>query len=338
MPLEFSTADVWPTHMYRYSRALNVLTLRNLRLLWFTSSVSFFSSCNFVLLRQNRLESQLTKVGLQKRTLTNSTISMSYWEGGTASSKPPVLLVHGFGASGLWQWTELASELARDRRVIIPDLLWFGDSAPSRRDFQIDTQVDAVSALLDSMQLRQVDVVGVSYGGIVGHELSAAQPERVRKLILVDTPARFYSQADLDGLLKRLKTNHLSKILVPEEPAGIKVLLDACYEDPPWVPDFALRQTFDLLYSKHRTEQTALLDTAIAELAHLSSRPGQSTAPTRVIWGENDPLFPLDVGRKVAESLKAELVVIPKTRHMPVLEKPAEFNRHVREFLDDVRN
>lgn len=338
MPLDISVADVRTNPTNRYSRALNTLTLRNLRLLCFTSSVSFFSSCNFVVLRQNRLESQLVKVGLTKRTLTNSSFSMSYWEGGKTSSKPPVLLVHGFGASGLWQWTELASELARDRQVIIPDLLWFGDSAPNNRDFQIDTQVNAVGALVDSLQLRQVDVVGVSYGGIVGHEYSAAHPERVHKLVLVDTPARFYSQADLDALLKRLKTNHLSKILVPEEPAGIRVLLEACYEDPPWVPEFALRQTFDLLYSRHRDEQTALLDTAIAELAHLNSRPGNCTAPTRVIWGENDPLFPLEVGRRVAASLKAKLVVIPKTRHMPVLEKPAEFNRHVREFLDDVRN
>ena len=55
---------------------------------------------------------------------------------------------------------------------------------------------------------------------------------------------------------------------------------------------------------------------------------------TLLVWGEHDPLFPVEVGERLAHSLeRSELVVIPNTRHAPNVEEPRLFNDIVLEFL-----
>lgn len=109
-----------------------------------------------------------------------------YW----ANDGPPVVLLHG--GSGSWNhWVRnIAALVAAGRQVWVPDLPGFGESArpPDGGD------ADAVPAPLEAA-LRTllgdvaVDLVGFSFGGMVGGLLAAQQPARVRRLILVGAPA-----------------------------------------------------------------------------------------------------------------------------------------------------
>lgn len=300
------------------------------------------SGCNVVRMTEHRLERQYTRAELAPQTLSTQGLELSYRDGGAAShtDHTPVLLLHGFGASAIWQWPHQAQELAQTRRVIVPDLLWFGDSIAVAQDFSLDAQVHAMQLLLDELEAHGmsggvVDVVGVSYGGLVAHELAVQEPTRVRKLVLVDSPGRAFSLAEYQALCARFGVDSAAKFLIPTDEAGVQVLLELAYAHPPKAPDWAKRQILAGLYADYPIQKAALINTLVADIDELASRPLPAPRPTLVIWGEHDPVFPLDAGQRLTTMLDARIVVIPDARHAPNMEHPKPFNQALIEFLDE---
>jgi pimeloyl-ACP methyl ester carboxylesterase len=102
----------------------------------------------------------------------------------------PVVLVHGHGST--WQyWLEVMALLIRaHRRVIAVDLPGFGASqAHSFSTVSMSTTVDTLLALLDELGVSRCDLIGHSFGTIVGVEIAAADPDRIRSLTLAGGPA-----------------------------------------------------------------------------------------------------------------------------------------------------
>ena len=65
----------------------------------------------------------------------------------------------------------------------------------------------------------------------------------------------------------------------------------------------------------------------------LEARPVTARARVQVIWGRDDPVFPLAIGERLASSLKVKIEVIDRARHAPNVEHPELFNRMLRKFL-----
>lgn len=292
--------------------------------------LSVLTGCNVIALKQASIERTMREAGMAPADVRLGADTVRYWEGGHG---PTVLLVHGFGASATWLWYPQVQDLARDHRVILPDLLWFGASHSDDRDFSLDHQVKMVEALLDRLGVTEADVMGVSYGGLVAHELASDRPAAFRHLIMVDSPGRAYTLEDYRLLCRRFRVPHLGKVLIPRSQEGVETLLGIAYYDPPWVPGFALEQTLTTLYATYRDERVALLDALLNNVDSLVSRPVTLRARPMVIWGRHDPVFPLDVGERLASSLHAPLRILEKARHAPNLEHPEEFNRILRGFL-----
>jgi pimeloyl-ACP methyl ester carboxylesterase len=287
--------------------------------------------CNVIALKQAGLERGLREHGMVAADTKIGGDSVHYWAGGTG---PTVVLVHGFGASGMWLWSPQVEDLARDHHVVMPDLLWFGESRSDSKDYSLDHQVKTLEALLDQLGVRDFDVMGVSYGGLVAHELASDRPSAARHLVLVDTPGRVYRHEDYTALCARMGVDHLAKVLVPRDRAGVQRLLDIAYYDTPWVPGFALEQALTTLYATQQDERVALLDALLANRDALVARPATLTAKTMIVWGREDEIFPLEIGHRLSASLRAPLRVIDHARHAPNLEHPEEFDRIVRGFLD----
>jgi pimeloyl-ACP methyl ester carboxylesterase len=292
--------------------------------------LAFLAGCNVIALKQAGIERTLRDAGMTPADVRLGADTVHYWAGGRG---PTVVLIHGFGASAPWLWYPQVEDLARDHRVILPDLLWFGGSSSAVADYSLDHQVHMVEALLDRLGEREVDLAGVSYGGLVAHELASERPGAVRHLVLVDTPGRAYTMADYRSLCGRFHVDHLGQVLVPRSPAGVTTLLGVAYYDPPWVPGFALEQTLTSLYESFRDERAALIDALLRDMDSLIGRPVTLRARTLVVWGRQDPVFPLQVGERLSYSLKAPLRIVEHARHAPNLEHAEEFNRILRSFL-----
>ncbi|MGC4116153.1 MAG: alpha/beta hydrolase [Myxococcales bacterium] len=291
------------------------------------------SGCNVVRLQQGRLESRLAEAGLLAHVEPMGEATVRYWDGGKG---PPLLLVHGFGAEAVWQWTDQVEAFSGAYRVIVPDLLWFGGSSSTERDFSLEHQVRMLVALLDKLGEQQVDVVGISYGGFAAYELAHLHPERVRKLVIVDSPGCAYQRADYDALLQRFGVARSADLFIPSDEVGVGKLMDLAYFDPPWTPEFARRQVLTELYAQFREEKKQLLEVLVQSM---DTRPDCSVAPripALVVWGREDGVFPLAIGERLAKGLgsTARLEVIDRARHAPNLEHPARFNELIRAFLD----
>lgn len=294
------------------------------------------SACNVVRLGERQLERKLERKGLRSDRVQLGDASMVYWEGGKLdSNKPPVVLLHGFGASAIWQWHEQVGPLAKDRRVIVPDLLWFGGSWSRRRDYTIDHQIETVIALLDHLGVEQADFAGISYGGILAHEIAALRPERVRKLAILDSPGRVYTESDYQGMLQRFDVADVGELMVPETPEQVQVLLELGYHKPPKAPRWVHNQVLDFMYSRFRSEKEQLLDTLLDTLDELDTRPGKVVHDTLLIWGRQDRVFPLEIGQRLAAELgpRARLEVIDEAGHAPNLEHPRRVTELLVQFM-----
>jgi len=299
--------------------------------------VSFFaltaSSCDVVRWRGQTIGRRLDRTGFERRIEDVDGAKIAFWVGGEG---PAIVLLHGFGADGMWQWNTQAEAFAAEHRVVIPDLLWFGGSEQAGPDYSLTRQVDVVIALLDRLGIDRADFVGASYGGLVLYELARNHPTRARRLVISDSPGSIYTRADYDALCARFGVAELADLLVPEDARGVKRLLDLGYYEPPWAPQCVLESALDEMYTEHRTERRALLTWLVDNMAALGARPEKPTAPALLVWGDRDEVFPIEIAERLAAHLGPDTRthVIGKARHAPNLEHPEEFNDVVLDFLD----
>jgi len=263
--------------------------------------------------------------------------TVHFWAGGQREGeRRALLLIQGFGASAKWQWVLQVDAFSESRRVIMPDLLWFGESASTEADYSLGHQVRAMVGLLDELGESRVDVVGISYGGLVAYELAGAHPDRVGKVVIVDSPGRAYTHEDYRALCERFSVDHFAEVLLPEDTEGMRLLLDVGVEMEVYAPAFLLRQARRELFTDHAAEKRAMVDALLRDLEELRGRPDPRARDTLLIWGRDDPIFPLELGHRLKARLGpgARLEVIDHARHTPNFEWPMRFDALILQFLD----
>ncbi|GAB2903780.1 alpha/beta fold hydrolase [Microvirgula curvata] len=252
-----------------------------------------------------------------------------------AGSGQPVLLLHGFGGNGLVNWQAQMTDLARDHRVLVPDLLWFGAST-SQRPPSLDAQAAALAALLERLDLREVRVVGLSYGGFVAQALTRRVPERISQLVMVDSPGWIYTDADARDLLSRAGVPSAEALFVPDTPEALRRLVRLVYSHSSRdAPDWVLRDVLQYYFAGRRPSQLALIRELNANRDHYVATldPAQPWPLPVVIWGSDDRIFPLPIGQRLARALNARLIVVPGAGHNLPVDRPEHATRALRDAL-----
>ena len=100
-----------------------------------------------------------------------------------------VLMLHGNAESGL-AWFGWVPALARQYRVVRPDMRGFGQSTPMPRDYPwtLDRLVEDFCLLMDNLRIDRFHLVGAKIGGTIARAFAARRPERVKTLTVVGTP------------------------------------------------------------------------------------------------------------------------------------------------------
>lgn len=209
---------------------------------------------------------------------------------------PDVLLLHGLGASREL-WRPVTDELAAGgRAVLVCDLLGFGASRTIGTRFGLDDHVAAVRSLQERYPGRPLVVVGHSFGCAVGAALAAAEPERVRELVLVSPPVFRDSAEARTRLGERgwLARKVLSGSPVASFTCGAMCLLRApagrvlarVGRD---LPERVARDGVQHTWPAYRDALEALLERN--PLPHAIAQPFR---PTTVVLGEADPETPAE--------------------------------------------
>jgi pimeloyl-ACP methyl ester carboxylesterase len=274
----------------------------------------------------------------QLRTVKIDGDGLSYVELGEGE---PVLAIHGLG--GNWNmWLENLPALAQRHRVIAVDLPGFGRSAPSADGIAIHGYSRALSRLLEELALEQTVLIGNSLGGWIAADIALRAPERVRALVLVDaggvvpTPSeRRKALAIMEGAARlapyaprfrsavasRRRLRSLALRYTFARPADLPA--DLVYMALPPDPDPGFSAA---LFAAKRSWSDAWCD-RLSEIA----------CPTLIVWGDRDSLLPLRHAREYARRIVgSRLRIISQAGHLPMLERPGEFNRLVLEFLAEL--
>lgn len=274
------------------------------------------------------LRGKAKAAGLEERTYTFGELRVRAWVGGEG---PPLVLLHGFGGDGLGTWMAQLEALAPGRRLIVPDLLWFGGSSGGTPGLL--AQATMVEKLVEANGGGPADVVGISYGGFVTLAVATRTPELLDQIVIVDSPGPFFSEADEAAMLARLGATSAEEIFLPDSPEDVQRLFDLVYQDDRKLPRFVLQSLLVTTFSQHVEEHRALLQELHTRRSDsLALRFPDKPAPL-VVWGEHDEVFPVDAGRQLAEAMGAQLVVLPGTAHGPNIEAAAAFNAALKGYL-----
>lgn len=277
------------------------------------------------------VEQQTRWQGLEERRVVTGARVVRYWVGGEG---PPLLLIHGFGGNGLWTWKRQVAALSRQHTLLIPDLLWFGEShVLGPEPPSLAAQVRAMAAVLDQERVERADVMGISYGGFVTLLLAQLHPARVGRAVIVDSPGPVFDDADRQAMLERLGVASAEEMFVPDDRHDVDRLIRIVRPRGPAIPGFLLEDIRRHQFRNNHDAHRALL----ADLVGLDGAfpPDAWRPPARslVVWGEQDPVFPLSEGQQLAAALGAELAVIEGAAHGPNFQRPREFNAVVLDFL-----
>lgn len=261
-----------------------------------------------------------------------------------------VLLLHGRNFPSSY-WAPVIRTLTNaGYRVVVPDQIGFGKSSKPVFDLHFDTLARNTIALLDHLQLKQVDIVAHSLGGMLGVRITRAYPDRVSRLLLAapigledyrlyvpPTPTEKILENEdkltAEGYRTQLVNNYSLKL----PPDAITPFIDARFnikgssEYPRWLRAFV--NSAQLIYREPVAHEIPLIDRPTLFLMGEDDHnaPGKPNAPEalRPKMGHN-----ADLAKALAAKMpNAKAEVIPGVGHLVFLEAEPKFNELMLGFL-----
>jgi len=241
----------------------------------------------------------------------------------------PLLLLMGIGGNlEMWQPFEEALD-GREIQTITVDAPGTGGSTGYRFPRRMSGLAQTMDQLLGVLGYDQVDVLGVSFGGVLAQQLAHQAPGRVRRLVLAATGP------GLGGV-----------------PGSPRVLWALATPRRYYQPDYFRRIAGRIYGGAARRDPDAMLHGSLARFAHAPSFSGylaqlyaiagwtslpwlvRLPQPTLVIAGDDDPVVPPINGRILGRLIPgARLHIVPGGGHLFLLERPTEIATIVTEFL-----
>jgi 3-oxoadipate enol-lactonase len=243
-------------------------------------------------------------------------------------SGPGLVLLHCLGVDH-HLWDIAADGLAQDFTLLSYDFPGHGETLVPQQPYRIEQLSAQLVAVLSRAGIERAHLAGISLGGLVAQHFAATQPERVDKLVLIDTTPRYSDDA---------RTMWAGRA-AGARARGVAALVDGLV--PIWFTDAfiaadgpALRYVRATL-SRCSGEGYALACEALAA-ADLRPLAGAIAAPTLVVCGEEDRPDFIEAAHWLAGRIKsARLVWLAPARHCSILEQPAAFRAALGAFLRD---
>jgi pimeloyl-ACP methyl ester carboxylesterase len=252
---------------------------------------------------------------------------------------PPILLIHGFGAS-TYTWRHVAPELAQTHRVIAVDLKGFGQSEkPFDGRYSVFDQAELLAQLIVDKDLRNLTLVGHSFGGgvalLLALEANQRLDGRISRLVLLDTIAYPQHIPVFFRLLDVPLVSQLGVRMVPPSVQARVALQIAYFDDSKIDPEEVELYAAPL---KTAAGKHAIIHSARQivpeDIAELSERYKTIELPTLILWCDHDRIVPLEVGIKLRRTLpNSTLRLVEDCGHMPQEEQPESTLKLLKGFI-----
>jgi non-heme chloroperoxidase len=236
---------------------------------------------------------------------------LHYAEQGDAHGQA-VLFLHGWPDSW-FSFSRVLANLPQRYHAFALDQRGFGDSERPDGGYGIDDLASDAVAFLDTVAVKRVTVVGHSLGSFIARRVAVAHPERVARLVLIDSGVSAVNHVtrDVRATLRELGDPvptefargfqaSTAYVPLPEE------FFERIVAESLKLPGRVWREVFEGLFAFDDVEDL-----------------GRIAAPSLVLWGERDELFPREDQEHLASAIpNARLTIYPETGHCPNWERP----------------
>ena len=249
------------------------------------------------------------------------------------AAAPPVLLLHGSGpgVTAAANWRPVIPALSADRRVIAPDQLGFGGTATGEpRSYGRAAWTEHALALLDTLGLGTVDVIGNSMGGAIALSMTVARPGAVRRIVTMGSMgvamALPYGLNEVWGYTPgTAQMRHVIGLFAHDRGLITDDLVEMRYQaslNPP------VRDSWAAMFPAPRQRWVDDLALSGAELASIQ-------APALLVHGRDDRVVPWrpSSGQLIDLLPDSRLHVMSNCGHWTMIEKTADFLAVVQPFL-----
>lgn len=251
--------------------------------------------------------------------------AMSYVDEGAG---PPVLLVHGT-PSWSFEWREVIRALSKTHRVVAPDHLGFGLSdKPPRAPLAPEDHALRLKALVEELDLRDLELVVHDFGGPIGLPIALDMPERVKRITVVNTWMWPNGDDPQVRRLDRVIRSFVGRFLYRWLNFSPRVLLPAAFGDKTKLSKAAHRHYLAPFDARRDREATYALARALVGsdpfYATLWERRAElERVPMTIVWGMKDPAFQeRHLAKWTTAFPSAEVVRIADAGHFVAEERP----------------
>jgi pimeloyl-ACP methyl ester carboxylesterase len=273
------------------------------------------------------LAAQPSKVARTEKDVAVLGFKLHYIEAGGG---PPVVLLHGLGGDGS-RWAPNIAELSKDFHVFALDQIGFGQSDKPLANYNTAMLAEFLVDFLDAVHVPKASLVGNSMGASVALYTAVHYPSHVERIVLADgggfrsagaaPPQPAGPDAErrrrLQNSTTREETREFFRILFHDKSLVTDKMVDEQLA-------MRLRSAFTISRIQEAGDRGSLTEEQVRAVK----------APALVVWGKYDELAnPAGADRLERTIPGAKKVIVDNCGHMPQLEKAAEFNRLVREFL-----
>lgn len=255
-----------------------------------------------------------------------------YGHGGAA-----VLLLHGFGTNN-FLWRAIAPEITEAGNTAYAiDLFGHGQSdRPPDADFGIAAQAEYLDAAMTAMRIARGIIVGVDIGGDIAMKLAATRPDRVEKLVLINTPAFDDLPAkDITRMQRRTAkfAFRLSRGVMGAAPL-LEGVLKGSVADPAKMPMKLIARYLAPFVGPEGANHLLSLGSSIngADLEEEDLKEIHS--PTLIVWGDEDKWCDSKLPDRLAGAIPdARLVRLPGVARLVPEESPEQLAKLILDFL-----
>lgn len=242
---------------------------------------------------------------------------------------PVLLFMHGIG-SNRTSWHDQLPAFAPHFHAVAWDARGYGLSDDYADELAFSDFADDVARLLDHLGAERAHLCGLSMGGRIAQEFYPRYRDRVATLVLCDTMAGFATsltpEQQQEFVRRRKQPLVEGKTPADIAPGLMKTLLG------PGAPDDVFERAVAIMSALHPESYIKTVEASTgydrsADLPNIG-------VPALLVYGEHDTLTPPAVGRGMAAQIPgSQFVEIAGAGHLSNMEKPAEFNAAVLEFL-----
>ena len=249
-------------------------------------------------------------------------------------SGAPLVLIHGTFSS-LHTWDGWVEALQDDHRLLRLDLPGHGLTGPrSDGDYRRQADVELIADWLDELGVERASLAGNSLGGAIAWRFALTYPDRVDKLILIDSAGLdTNNQGESPPVFRVLEIPLLRRAAALFTP---RIFFEQSLRDVYAQDERLNEELIDRYYLllRRRGNRVALLDRLQAPRSQPPGEIGDIQAPVLIMWGEQDNWIPVEAAYQFQEQLpNGELVIIDDAGHVPMEERPMLTAEIAAEFL-----